>query len=82
MSDPHKYDTAMSLRAVTPDDDVDLPNGVCRALWVGTGGNVTVIAEEDDSAIELTNVSDGTLLLVRAKRVTTATTATAIIALY
>jgi hypothetical protein len=77
-----KYDTATSLKAVTPDDGADLPDGVCRALWVGTGGNVTIIAEDDSSAVELTNIPDGTLVLVRTKRVTEATTASAIIALY
>lgn len=29
--------------------DADLPNGKCRALWVGTGGtvNIRTVAEQD-----------------------------------
>lgn len=28
---------------VTPNDDTDLPNGVCRALLVGTAGPATIV---------------------------------------
>jgi len=41
------------LRKVTPDDDADLPDGVCRALLVGTAGACSLI---DATGEELTDV--------------------------
>ncbi|PLP58516.1 hypothetical protein CYK37_15135 [Mesorhizobium loti] len=74
---------ASSLRAVTPHATDTLPNGVCRALWVGAAGDVAVIAEDDSAAVTLTAVPAGSVLPVRAKAVRAAgTTATNIVALY
>jgi len=34
---------AQTILPVTPSDSVDLPGGVCRALWVGAAGSATII---------------------------------------
>lgn len=34
---------ASVIKAVTPSDTVNLPGGVCRALWVGTAGAADII---------------------------------------
>jgi hypothetical protein len=34
---------ACSVRAIVPSDTVGLPNGVCRAICVGSGGNADFI---------------------------------------
>jgi hypothetical protein len=34
---------ASKLVPITPDDDADLPDGVCRALLVGTAGTANLI---------------------------------------
>ena len=44
---------ASKVVPITPDDDVDLPDGVCRALLVGTAGTATLI---DASGAERTGV--------------------------
>ncbi len=44
---------AFKLVPVTPDDDNDLPDGVCRALLAGTGGAATLI---DASGVERSGV--------------------------
>lgn len=72
---------ATKLRAVTPADGSDL-DPIPRALWVGTAGNVAIIAADDSSAVTLSNVPAGAVLSVRAKRVmSTNTTASNIVAL-
>jgi hypothetical protein len=83
MASPVEDTGARQLRAVTPSDSEDLPMAPCRALWVGTvgDGTVTVIAEDDTTAVEL--ISAGGLLPVRAKRVlSTGTGASNIVAMY
>lgn len=44
---------ASRIEPVTPDDDNDLPGGVCRALLVGAAGTVNLI---DASGAERTGV--------------------------
>nr|DAK00521.1 MAG TPA: hypothetical protein [Caudoviricetes sp.] len=74
---------ASSLKAVVPHPTDNLPNGVCRALWVGGTGDVAVVAEDDVGAVTLAAVPAGSVLPVRAKAVRTAgTTAANIVALY
>lgn len=65
--------------AVTPSDSADLTS-VCRALYVGVGGDVAVITAGGDT-VTLKNVSSGQILdFVRVKRVlSTGTAATNII---
>lgn len=71
---------ARSAEAVTPDDATDLTN-VSRALWVGTGGDLTVITQAGET-VALLNVPDGSLLPLCVSRVKlTGTSATDIVAL-
>ena len=71
---------ARRLLPVTPDDNVDLAE-LPRALWIGVGGTISIIAADDSAAVTLTVA--GGLLPVRAKRVrASGTTATGIAALY
>ena len=74
--------SAIGGAAVSPANGTPLPNGVCRALWVGGSGNIA-LTFEDGSAATLAGVPCGTILQVRAKIVAaTGTTATNIVALY
>lgn len=74
---------AHRLRKVNPHDTKDLPDGVCRAIYVGTGGNLIVVAEDDSEPIPLMNVRSGETLDVRAKAVRkSGTTAKHIVAMY
>lgn len=67
--------------AVTKADDASEDFAVCRALWVGTGGNVRVLTEDGDD-VNFKNVPDGFMLPVRCTRVyATNTTASDILAL-
>jgi hypothetical protein len=71
---------AKSLRAVTPHDTNELEY-VSKALFIGNGGTLSLIAQEDTSAVSLT-VGAGQIVPVRAKIVrATGTTATGIVAL-
>ena len=69
------------FEAVTPDDAADLPGGLCRAVYIGTGGDMVV---QDRHGTELTlTVLDGAVLPFRLARVLdTGTTASGIVALY
>lgn len=61
--------------AVTPSDTVALPV-VTKALYVGTGGNVAVLAVGATADVVYKNVASGSYLLVRASYVrATGTTA-------
>lgn len=72
--------SAKRLRAVTPHDTNEL-EFVAKALFVGTGGTISIIAQEDTAAVSLT-VATGSIVPVRAKIVrATGTTATGIVAL-
>ena len=56
-------------------------NGPCRALYVGTGGDVTVTMVSGSSA-EFKNGASGTILDVQVTEVTAVTGAADILALY
>lgn len=71
---------AKRLRAITPHDTNEL-TFVPKALFVGVGGTISLIAQEDTAAVSLT-VSSGAIIPVRAKIVkTTGTTASGIVAM-
>lgn len=75
--------TAYSNKAVTPSDSTNIPDGPCTSLYIGTGGDVTLIASADSTSVAYMNVPSGYTLLVQAKKVlATGTTATDIVAQY
>lgn len=88
MTDPFtSHATALSSPArngflITPNDGADLAI-VCRSLFVGSAGDVSVILAKDSSSVVFKNVQIGSLLPVSVKRVeATLTTATDIVGLY
>ena len=88
MMDPFlNHETALSsparnCYAITPNDSVDL-SVVCRSLFVGGAGDVSVILANDSSSVVFKNVPMGSVLPVFAKKVeATLTTATDILGLY
>ena len=69
------------LTLVTPSDSTDLTGA--RGVYVGTAGNVALMAIGDSAAVTFTAVPAGTILPIRIKRVmSTNTTASTIIAIY
>jgi len=64
--------------AITPSDTTvyDPP---LKALWVGGGGNLSLIASDDTAAVTLVGVNGGQIIPVMAKQVMAATTATSIV---
>jgi hypothetical protein len=72
---------AYDARAVTTSDTVMLPNGICRFLYVGVTGDVTVLTA-GGSTVTFKAAPVGRLD-VQCQRVNaTSTTATNILALY
>lgn len=73
--------SATSAVAITPHDTNDLTD-ITRGLFVGTGGNVSLILADDSVAVLFKNVPAGVVLPLRVKRVrATNTTATDLVAL-
>lgn len=73
---------ASKLEAITPNDSTDLTAKKFRALFVGTGGNVQVLAVGDTSPVLLKGVANGQVIPVSVKRVySTNTTAADIVGL-
>lgn len=71
---------ARAAAAITPHDSTNF--SPCRAIYVGTGGTVVAVFE-NDAAITFINVPSGAILPVRLKRVNnTSTTASSMVALY
>lgn len=72
---------AQSAFALTPSDSTDVPNGSCRALYVGVGGNLSIVT--GGATVTFAGVLGGTVLPVSCSRVrSTGTTASSIVALY
>jgi hypothetical protein len=68
--------------AVTPDDGTDLAV-VTRGLYVGTGGDVSLVLKGDAVPVTFVGVAGGTVLPLRVTRVrATGTTAADIVGLY
>lgn len=72
---------AMEAAAVTPNDSTDLPNGICRALYIGGAGSV-VVDTANSTSVTFAGLTAGSILPLNVKRVRTASTATSIVALY
>ena len=74
-------DPAEQAGAITPHDSTLLPR-LTRAIYVGGNGDVTVLFP-GGAVVTFTAVPIGTILPIRVARVNaTATTATAMVALY
>lgn len=73
---------ARNAEAVTPHDTNELTK-ISRALYIGTGGDVTVQMAGTGTAILFANVPSGAILPIRVIRVNdTGTDAEDIVALY
>ena len=74
--------SAMGAKSVTPNDSSDLPDGRCKALYIGSAGNVKVTTAGKDTVTWM-SVPDAGYVLCQIVRVwDTDTTATNILALY
>jgi hypothetical protein len=72
--------SSKKLIAITPSN-LDLLPIVTKAIFIGTGGTVSILAQNDTVPVTLT-VGSGAILPIRAKAVfATGTTATGIIGL-
>ena len=68
--------------AVTPNDGADLPV-VTRGLYVGTGGDLSLVLKGDAAPASFVGVAAGSVLPLRVVRVrATGTTASDIVGLY
>lgn len=73
---------APAYRAVTPDDNTQLPSG-CRALYIGTTGTVVTQDIAGNVAVAFVGASAGQIIPIQVKIVlATGTTASNIVALY
>lgn len=69
-----------SVKAVTPSDSDALPT-LPKALYVGTGGHVTVRCADDSADVVFRNVPSGSIIRARTRYVrATGTTAADILA--
>lgn len=69
------------FQAVTPGAG-DLPSGPCRALYVGTGGDITVVGTRDSTPVVFADVPSGALLPIQVIKVTAVSGAADIVAIY
>ena len=75
-------DPARSLHAIDATSSANL-DSVPKAIYIGTGGHVSIRAIDDGNAVTLRNVPSGTILPVRPAQVNPAlTTARDIVGLY
>jgi hypothetical protein len=74
---------ANSSYTVTPADGVEIGDFLPRALYVGTGGNISMQLEGDPSVRLFVGVPSGAILPVKPRIIaSTGTTASDILALY
>lgn len=59
--------------AITPDDNAALPM-ISKAIYIGTGGDLTLQLVHDDSDRTFKNIPGGTILDLRVSHVRTAGT--------
>lgn len=67
------------IKAVTPSDSADLPNGECAGLFIGAAGDVTF---DNNGATVTVPVPKGLLEVACTRVRATGATATSIFALY
>ena len=74
--------TATVCTAVTPNDSTDLTLGTCRAIYVGSGGAISIV-DGAGTTVVFSGVVAGSILPVQTARINaTGTTATSLVALY
>ena len=74
--------TSGAVRAVTPNDGADLALGTCRALYIGTGGDVSIVDLTGETVVFVGALA-GSILPIQTARVNnTGTTAADIVALF
>jgi len=67
---------------VTPNDSTDLAGGVCRGIYVGGSGDVT-IHDTRGNAVTFVGMAAGVIHPIQAKRILdTGTDATDLVAVY
>ncbi|WP_240504337.1 spike base protein, RCAP_Rcc01079 family [Tsuneonella mangrovi] len=67
--------------AITPDDVAELATAP-KAIYVGTGGDVTLVPLHGSAPVTFRNVADSSVLAIRARAIhATGTTATDIVGL-
>ncbi len=72
---------APDAKAVTPGASA-LPDGTCKAVYVGGAGNLNVTTERGTTTL-FVGVAAGSILPIRCSHIlSTSTTATSIVALY
>lgn len=80
---PDKSSPSSYALAVTPHDTNALTNGAPKALFVGTGGNITMQGKDGAADQVWKNVANGQIIPFRALYIrSTGTTAADILALY
>lgn len=68
--------------AITPSNTVNFTDGPCRAIYVGSGGNLSVVPPEG-SAVSIVGALTGHILWIEAIRVdASGTSAQSLVALY
>jgi hypothetical protein len=88
MTDPFQnHETALTSPArngfsVTPNDSADLFT-TCRGIFVGVGGDISLVLAEESSPVLFKNIPDGSVIPLAVKKVeSTLTTATDLVGLY
>ncbi len=77
------YDSPGSARAVAAVTKSDSTIVNCRALYIGGGGDVAIVALDDSAAVTLVGVPTGALLPIACKKImSTNTSATSMVALF
>ncbi len=76
-------DPSNEFYPVEPANTSDLPHGQPKALFIGTGGNLTCVGEGSDEPVLFKNLPDGCWAPIRPRRIMiTGTDAEDIVALY
>lgn len=79
-SDPATQAPASSAFAITPNDSEEF-DVVTRGIYVGSAGSVVAKLAGDSETVTFENVPAGAVLPIRARLVTTASTATNMVGL-
>ncbi len=76
--------SAFDAYVVTPSDTTDLPNGTCKAIYIGDDAAADVeVMMQGGQTVVFANLASGVLHMIAAKRILSGnTSATDILALY